>query len=88
MDVDQSSLGPHILTSAVKRFDAAVLETVRAAKAGRFLGGRTTVLRLRDRAVALGRISPKVPRSFVSQVERIRRQIVAGTIRGIPTEVR
>jgi basic membrane protein A and related proteins len=87
IDIDQSSLGPHILTSAVKRFDQAVFETIKDAKAGRLEGGRTRVLRLRDRALGLGRISPKVPRAVIAQVEGIRRQIVAGTIREIPTTV-
>ncbi len=88
VDADQSSLGPHVLTSVVKRVDVAVYETVRAATEGRFRGGRTVELGLREGAVGLGTISPRVPRSLVAQVERIRRQIVSGTIAGIPTVLR
>ena len=88
VDVDQSSLGRHILTSAVKNVDAAILETVRATQRGRLGLGRTTVLGVRDGAVGLGRISPRVPRELVSRVERVRRLIAAGRIRGIPTRLR
>jgi len=87
VDIDQSSLGPHILTSAVKRFDVAVFEAIREAKKGRFEGGRTKILRLRDGALGLGKISPKVPRALVARVERIRRQIVSGNIQNIPATV-
>ena len=88
VDVDQSSLGPHILTSVLKRIDVAVYEAVRAAKEGRFRGGRTMELGLREGAVGLGRISPRVPRALVDEVERIRRLIVSGKIANIPTALR
>lgn len=88
VDADLSSLGPQILTSAVKRIDRAVFQTIKAVQSGRFAGGRTTVLGLRQGAVGLGKISPKVPRTVVAQVEAIRRRIVAGTIGPIPTSVR
>lgn len=88
VDVDQSSLGPHILTSAVKNVDAAVFETVRSAQRGNLALGRTTVLGVRQGAVGLGRISPRVPRQLVSRVERVRRLIAAGRIRKIPTKLR
>jgi basic membrane protein A len=88
VDADQSGLGPHILTSALKRVDVAVYQTIRAVTEGRFSGGRTVELGLREGAVGLGTISPRVPRSLVAQVDRVRRQIVSGTIRQIPTVVR
>jgi basic membrane protein A len=81
VDLDQSSLGPHILTSAVKRLDVAVFETIEALQRGRFAGGRDTVFDVRSGGVGLGKISPKVPRAFVLRVERIRRQIASGAIR-------
>jgi basic membrane lipoprotein Med (substrate-binding protein (PBP1-ABC) superfamily) len=62
-----------------------VYETIRAATEGSFRGGRTVELGLREGAVGLGTISPRVPRSLVTQLERVRRQIVSGTIRRIPT---
>lgn len=87
VDADQSALGSHILTSAVKRIDVAVYQTIRAATEGRFKGGRTVELGLREGAVGLGTINPRVPRSLVAQVDRVRRQIVSGKISRIPTAV-
>jgi basic membrane lipoprotein Med (substrate-binding protein (PBP1-ABC) superfamily) len=47
---------------------------------GRFRGGNA-VYGLREGGVGLGRISPRVPRSEVAAVNRIRAQIIAGRIR-------
>jgi basic membrane protein A len=88
VDVDQSSLGRHILTSAVKHVDAAIFETVRAAQRNRLALGTTTVLGVREGAVGLARISPRVPRALVSKVERVRGLIASGRLRDIPTTLR
>lgn len=88
VDVDQSSLGPHILTSVLKKMDVAVYGAILSLKNGTFSPGRSAVFGLRDGGVGLGAISPRVPRTFVAQVERVRKQIVSGEIRGIPTAVR
>jgi basic membrane protein A len=81
VDIDQSYLGPHILTSAVLRLDNGVVDTIGRLQRGTFTTGGNTVLDLRNGGVGLGRISPKVPRSFLLRVERIRKAIVAGGIR-------
>jgi basic membrane protein A len=80
VDSDQSFLGPHVLTSVLKRFDAGFLELLRQVKAGRIATGRDTILGMSDGAVGLGRISSKVPHSLVEQVDELRRKIIAGTI--------
>jgi basic membrane protein A len=87
VDADQSFLGPHVLTSAVKRVDQAVFLTIRDVKDGKFKGGGNATFGLRDDGVSLGKISPKVPKADVSQVEKIRGQIASGKIAGIPTTV-
>ncbi len=81
VDVDQSFLGPHILTSAVIRLDKAVATAMQRLAGGRFTTGGDTVFNLRNGGVGLGKISPDVPRSVRRQVDRIRRQIIAGKIR-------
>jgi basic membrane protein A len=88
VDVDQSALGAHVLTSVVKRLDVAVFETIVALKRGTFSTGGTTVFDLRDRGVGLGKVSPRVQHALVRKVERIRRLIVTGKIRNIPVTVR
>ena len=88
VDTDQSFLGSHILTSAVKRWDVAVYAAAKALVDGSYRGGTDTVLSLRDGGVALGKVSPKVPRAILAKVKRIRRDIVAGRIKHIPTTVK
>jgi basic membrane protein A len=86
-DIDQSSLGPHVLTSVLKRIDVAVYEAIRTAAEGRFRGGRTVELGLREGAVGLGKISPRVPRPLVARMEKVQQLIVSGAISGIPSSL-
>jgi basic membrane protein A len=86
VDIDQSYLGPHILTSVVKRLDVAVYDIVGSLVRGTLTTGGNSVFDLRNGGVGLGKISPKVPRSFLAQVARIRREIVAGKI-NVPSAV-
>jgi basic membrane protein A len=87
VDADQSFLGSHILTSAVKRVDTAVYLAVKSVKDGKFKGGNVTY-GLKDNGVALGKVSPKVPKSEVTKVQRIRADIISGKIKNIPTTVK
>ena len=87
VDVDQSHLGRHILTSAVKRLDMAVFDTIEELVRGTLKTGRTSRFSLRNGGVGLGPISPEVPASIVAEIERIRAEMVAGTI-AIATPVR
>jgi basic membrane protein A and related proteins len=87
VDADQSFLGPHILTSAVKRVDTAVFLAIKSVVEGRFKGGNL-VFGLKQNGVGIGKISPKVPKSEVARVMRVRADILSGKISNIPTEVR
>ena len=87
VDADQSFVGPHILTSAVKRVDEAVFLTIKSVADGTWQGGRNRVFGLADDGVGLGKISPKVPDEDVAAVERVRKEIVSGKIASIPTTV-
>ena len=80
VDVDQSHLGRHILTSALVRFDVAVFDTIEALARGTLETGRTSRFSLENRGVGLGAISAAVPRSLEAEVEHVRAEIVAGQI--------
>ena len=86
VDKDQSYLGKHILTSAVKRVDRGVYLTVKAAAAGTFVGGKNLVFNLQNGGVGLGKISASVPASYMKKVNAIKAQIVAGKIK-VPIKV-
>jgi basic membrane protein A and related proteins len=81
VDVDQSQLGRHMLTSAVKRLDVAVLETIEELVRGTLETGRTSCFSLENRGVGLGTISAAVSRSLRAEIEDVKAQIVGGKIR-------
>jgi basic membrane protein A len=77
VDEDRSRLGPHILTSVVKRYDREIALLIRDEARP----GRTTVLGLRRGGSELGRISPRVPARVLPELAAVRRRIVTGDIR-------
>jgi basic membrane protein A len=87
VDADQSFLGPHILTSAVKRVDTAVFLAIKSVVDGTFKGGNI-VFGLKQNGVGIGKISPKVPKSEVAAVNTVRAEIISGKIKNIPTVVK
>jgi basic membrane protein A and related proteins len=88
VDRDQSFLGPHILTSAVKRVDVGIFDAVKAAKAGHFKGGSNLVFNLKNNGVALGKFSPRLKaaekRAILAKVNALKKLIITGKIK-VPT---
>jgi basic membrane protein A len=80
VDIDQSHLGRHILTSAVKRLDVAVFDTIEELARGTLETGRTARFSLQNGGVGLGTISAAVPRSFKAEIEDVSAEIIAGKI--------
>jgi basic membrane protein A and related proteins len=80
VDVDQSELGPHILTSAVKRIDVAVFATIERLAHGALETGGTSRFPLEEGGVGLGAINDQVPPSMVAQLEELEADIVAGKL--------
>jgi basic membrane protein A and related proteins len=87
VDADQGYLGPHVLTSALKRVDTAVYDAIKDAQAGHFKGGTNTVYGLSMNGVGIGVFSPKAPSGISARVHTVRQQIVSGKIKNIPTTV-
>ena len=69
VDKDQSDLGPHILTSAVKRVDVAVFDTVKAIQEGTYEGGTDALFNLENEGVAIGTTSDKVTQDILDKVD-------------------
>jgi len=89
VDVDQSFLGTHILTSAVKRVDVGIYLAVKGAKTGKgYKGGGDLVFNLKNGGVSLGKISKKakIPKAWLTQIGKLKAQIIAGKIKP-PTSV-
>jgi basic membrane protein A and related proteins len=87
VDADQSYLGPQVLTSALKRVDVSVYDTIQQVLDGKFKGGTDSVFSLSNDGVGLGKISPKVPKADVAKVDQVAKDIADGKIKDIPTEV-
>ena len=81
VDKDQSFLGPHILTSAVKRVDRAVEAALLSADLGLFAGGTDLNFDLQNNGVAIGKISRRVPKSYIARMNALGAQIIAGKIK-------
>jgi basic membrane protein A and related proteins len=81
VDVDQSYLGAHVLTSAVKRVDLWVYRLCQAAKSGKFKGGTNMRFNLKNGGVGVGKISKKVPKAYVAKMNALKKQIISGKIK-------
>ncbi len=88
VDGDQSFLGSHVLTSALKGVDSAVFLTIRAVEDATFTGGKNVTFGIEDDGVGLGTISPKANADDVAKVEDVERQLADGEIADIPTTVK
>jgi basic membrane protein A and related proteins len=85
VDRDQSSLGPHILTSAVKRVDQSVFLTSQAVVNGDFKGGTDAVFDLENEGVGVGKISDQVPEEFIDRMNEVKDQLISGDLKAPAT---
>ena len=81
VDADQGYLGAHMLTSAVKRVDEAVYQSIQAIQRGTFRGGMNATFSLANKGVGYGRLSRRVPAALRAQLEVLRKQIIAGRVK-------
>jgi basic membrane protein A len=88
VDADQGYLGSYVLTSALKRVDTAVFNSIKDAKGGHFKGGKDAVYGLDVNGVGIGKFSPKTPQGIAAKVLQIKAQIASGKIKDIPTIVK
>jgi basic membrane protein A and related proteins len=88
VDADQAYLGSHVLTSALKKVDVAVFDTIKSAQDGSFSGGSDTVFDAKNEGVGIGKISSKVPQDIVSKVRAQEQKLANGQITGIPDTVK
>jgi len=88
VDADQGYLGSYVLTSALKRVDTAVFDSIRDAKDGKFKGGQDAVYGLDVNGVGIGKFSSKTPAGIAAKVAQVKQQIADGKIKNIPTIVK
>jgi basic membrane protein A and related proteins len=86
VDADQSFLGPHILTSATKKVDVGVFDTIKAYKANPsgFKGGKDVTFSVKNNGVGYGKLSSRLSASerayLTKKVNAIKKLIASGKI--------
>jgi basic membrane protein A and related proteins len=87
VDNDQSFLGDHILTSALKKVDEAVFESIKRVQDGTFKGGTDVIATVENGGVGIGKISAE-GQKYADQIKKLQDQIAAGEITDIPDTVK
>ena len=80
VDADQAYLGDYILTSAIKKVDVAVFDTIQSVVNNSFAGGQTTIFDANKGATGLGAINSAVPDSLLSKLQDVDSKIKSGEI--------
>ncbi len=87
VDADQGFLGKFVLTSATKKVDVAVYQSIAAFKKnpGAFRGGFDRIFSVKNGAVGYGKLSTKLPAKkraeYIKKLEKIRKGIASGKIK-------
>ena len=79
VDADQAFLGDHILTSALKKIDVAVLETIKSVQDDAFKPGEDQVFDVKSDGVGIGKVSTDGT-EFQAAVDEVKAKIAAGEI--------
>jgi basic membrane protein A and related proteins len=87
VDADQSYLGPHILTSALKKVDVAVLTTIKNAQKGSTQGGSDVIFDVKNGGVGYGKLGPEGTK-YADQLKKVQDDIASGKITNIPDTVK
>jgi len=87
VDADQSYLGPHILTSALKKVDVAVFDAIKRAQGGNFGGGTDVIATVKNGGVGLGKLGPE-GQKYADQIKQVQDDIASGKIADIPDTVK
>jgi len=83
VDNDQGGLGKHVLTSAVKKVNVGVYETIKLAKSKSWKGGVDTTFNVKNKGVGFGKVSTKAPGrvALVNLLGKWSRDLAAGKVK-------
>jgi basic membrane protein A len=87
VDADQSYLGDHILTSALKKVDVAVFNAIKRVQDGSFKGGTDVIATVENDGVGLGKLGP-AGQKYADQIKEVKDKIAAGEVKDIPDTVK
>jgi basic membrane protein A len=81
VDKDQYNDAKRVLTSGVKRVDVGVYDAVKQVQEGKFQGGSDLLFNLKNNGMSVGKINPAVPKSFIDEMNKYKRQIISGRLK-------
>src|SRR4051794_30555952 len=83
VDNDQSFLGPQVLTSAQKKVDAGVTQTIKLVTQGKFKGGVDGLFNVKSGGVGYGKVSAKAPgrAALIAKLNTWAKQISTGKVK-------
>jgi basic membrane protein A len=79
VDADQAYLGSHILTSAIKKVDVAVEDTIKQVQADKFTGGANTTFEVANGGAGIGKISA-AGQKYQSQIDEVTAKLKDGSV--------
>lgn len=80
VDADEYGVAKNILTSALKKTDVGVYDVVTSVANGTFKGGSDILLDLKNGGVGVGKISPKVPKAWITLMNQYKAKMIAGSL--------
>jgi basic membrane protein A len=86
VDVDQAYLGDQVMTSALKKIDAAVLATIKEVQDGQYKGGTDALFNVANDGAGYGKVNAEGEK-YTAQVDKQVEKIKSGELSDIPTEV-
>jgi basic membrane protein A len=86
VDADQAYIGPQVLTSAIKKVDVAVFDTVKAAQSDAFKGGTNQTFDLSNNGAGIGKVS-STGSKYESKVQAVAEKVKSGSV-NVPDTVK
>jgi len=83
VDADQAYLGSHVLTSALKKVDQGVLQTIQMVKNGTYKGGVDGLFNTKNGGVGFGTVSASAPKraALITTLNKWAKLIANGTVK-------
>jgi len=79
VDADQAYLGSHILTSAIKKVDVAVTDTIKQVQDDKFTGGANTTFEVKNGGAGIGKVSAAGAK-YQDQLDAVTKKLSDGTV--------
>jgi basic membrane protein A len=79
VDADQAYLGSHIITSAIKKVDTSVVDTVKQVQDDKYTGGSNLVFDVKNDGAGIGTVSATGAK-YQSQLDAVKAKLASGSI--------